>query len=111
MRQAMSASAAAQAAYLDEHRQADNAGAAIVKALGIYPPGSYVRLASNEIGIVIRRGRRANEPVVASIVSKTGAPLGEPSIRDVRHPQHEIIGAVAPHEVRVRLNLERLLRL
>lgn len=110
-RQAMAATAAAKAAYLDENQQADEAGAAIIKALGIYPPGSYVRLANTEIGIVLRRGRRANEPVVASIVGKSGTPLGEPAMRDIRQKACEITGGVAPHDVKLRLNLERLLQL
>ena len=111
VRQAMAGTAAAKAAYLDENQQADEAGAAIIKALGIYPPGSYVRLASTEIGIVLRRGQRANEPVVASIVGKSGAPLGEPAMRDIRQKAFEITGGVAPHDVKLRLNLERLLQL
>ncbi|HMC14887.1 MAG TPA: phosphohydrolase, partial [Albitalea sp.] len=111
LRQAMAATAAAKAAYLDEHQQADEAGAAIIKAVGIYPPGSYVRLASNEVGVVLRRGRRANEPLVASVISRAGTPLGEPAIRDTRIKPHEISGGVAPHEVKIRLNLERLMQL
>jgi HD-GYP domain-containing protein (c-di-GMP phosphodiesterase class II) len=110
-RQALSATAAAQAAYLDEHQRADEAGAAIIKAVGIYPPGSCVRLASHEIGVVLRRGQRADAPVVARIVGKSGAPLGEPAMRDIHQPAQEITGGVAPHEVKLRLNLERLLRL
>ena len=46
---ALSATAAAKAAYLDEHGQPDEAGSAIIKATGLYPPGSYVRLASGEL--------------------------------------------------------------
>jgi HD-GYP domain-containing protein (c-di-GMP phosphodiesterase class II) len=111
MRQAMPATAAAKAAYLDEHQKADEAGAAIIKGVGIYPPGSYVRLASNEVAVVLRRGPRANEPKVASIVSKSGTPLGEPAVRDIRLKAHEITGGVAPHDVKLRLNLERLLQL
>ena len=111
LRQALPATAAAKAAYLDENKQADEAGAAIIKALGIYPPGSYVRLASSEVAVVLRRGRRANEPRVASIVSRTGTPLGEPAVRDTRIKGHEITGGVAPHEVMVRINLERLIQL
>jgi HD-GYP domain-containing protein (c-di-GMP phosphodiesterase class II) len=111
MRQALPATAAARAAYLDENQKADEAGAAIIKALGIYPPGSYVRLASSEVAIVLRRGRRANEPIVASVISKSDTPLGEPAVRDTKLKQHEITGGVAPHDVKLRLNLERLIRM
>jgi HD-GYP domain-containing protein (c-di-GMP phosphodiesterase class II) len=109
-RQAMSATAAAKAAYLDENQQADEAGSAIVKALGIYPPGSSVRLASGEVGVVVRRGKRANEPVVASVIGRSGTPC-EPVVRDTRLPGFAIGAGVAPHEVKLRLNLSRLLQL
>lgn len=110
-RQAMPAIAAAKAAYLDENQKADEAGAAIIKGVGIYPPGSYVRLASTEIAIVLRRGLRANEPKVASIISRNGTPLGEPSMRDIRQKAFEITGGVPPHDVKIRLNLQKLLQL
>lgn len=109
-RQAMSATAAAKAAYLDENQQADEAGAAIIKGLGIYPPGSCVRLASGEVGVVVRRGQRANEPVVASVIGRSGAPC-EPVLRDTRQAGLAIGAGVAPHEVKLRLNVSRLLQL
>jgi hypothetical protein len=108
---ALSGAAAAQAAYLDELRQADEAGGAIIKATGIYPPGSYVRLASGEVAVVLRRGPRANEPLVASVLSRAGTPLGEPALRNTRVPSHAVTAGVAPRDVRLRLNMERLLRL
>ena len=35
-----------------------------VKILGLYPPGCFVRLASNELGLVVKRGSRVDTPVV-----------------------------------------------
>lgn len=110
-RKALSATAAAQAAYLDENEQADEAGAAIIKATGLYPPGTYVRLGSGEIALVLRRGRRANEPKVVSIVGREGLALGAPAVRDTRLPPHNVTGSVPPHEVKVRVNLERMVAL
>jgi hypothetical protein len=111
LREPMAATAAAKAAYLDENLQADEAGSAIIKAVGIYPPGSFVRLASNEIGVVLRRGRRANEPMVACVVGRSGAPLGEPVIRNTRQSPHQVTAGVSPSEVKLRINLARLLAL
>jgi HD-GYP domain-containing protein (c-di-GMP phosphodiesterase class II) len=111
MRPAQSAAAAAKATYLDEHQQADEAGAAVIKAAGIHPPGSFVKLVSGEVALVLRRGAHAKAPKVASVISRSGTPLGEPAIRDTRMRAHEISGGVAPHEVKVRLNLEKLLKL
>ncbi|HEX3139771.1 MAG TPA: phosphohydrolase, partial [Rhizobacter sp.] len=110
-RPALAASAAVKAAYLDEHQQADEAGKAIIQTTGIYPPGSYVRLGSGELAVVLRRGPHAKAPKVASIISKSGGVLGEPVLRDTRVNPHDVVGGVAPHEVKVRLNMEKLLRL
>jgi HD-GYP domain-containing protein (c-di-GMP phosphodiesterase class II) len=107
-RPAMSATAAAKAAYLDENNQADEAGSAIIKATGIYPPGSLVRLGNGEIAVVLRRGRQANEPAVVSVVSASGTPLGVPAPRNTRVKPHDVHGGVAPHEVKLRLSLEML---
>jgi HD-GYP domain-containing protein (c-di-GMP phosphodiesterase class II) len=110
-RPALAASAAVKAAYLDEHQQADEAGKAIIQATGIYPPGSYVKLSSGELAVVLRHGAHAKAPKVASIVSKSGTPLVEPTLRDTRLRPHDVTGGVAPHEVKVRLNMEKLVRL
>jgi hypothetical protein len=110
-RPAQAATSAAKAAFLDERQQADQAGAAILKAVGLHPPGSYVKLVSGEIALVLRRGVQPKTPKVASVISRSGTPLGEPAIRDTRLRAHEVAGSVAPGEVKVRLNLERLLKL
>jgi len=110
-RPALAASAAVKAAYLDEHQQADEAGKAVIQATGIYPPGSYVKLGSGEVAVVLRRGSHAKTPKVASIVSKSGTVLVEPVLRDTRVRPHDVTGGVAPHEVKVRLHMEKLLRL
>lgn len=110
LRPALSATAAAKAAYLDENQRPDEAGAAIIKAMGLYPPGSYVQLASSELAVVLRRGGRANEPKVASIVGKSGTPLGEPTVRDTRLRTYEVKNSVAPKDVRVKFSLPKLLQ-
>lgn len=110
-RPAMSATAAAKAAYLDENGQPDEAGSAIIKAVGLYPPGCLVRLASQEIAVVLRRGRRANAPTVAAIVNPAGVVLASPALRSTHMPAHAVTGGVAPHEVKVRLNPQRLLQM
>ncbi len=108
-RQAMTATAAGRAAYLDENQQTDQAGTAIIKAVGIYPPGCFVKLATGEIAIVLKRGSRSNAPLVASVVGGKGLPLSNPMLRDTRHKANEVTGTAAPHEVRVRLSIADLL--
>lgn len=110
-RKALSATAAAKAIYTDELKQPDEAGGAILKAVGLYPPGSFVRLGNGEVALVLARGRRANEPVAASIIGREGLPLGEPVLRDTRLPPFNTTGGVAPHEVKVMVPMERMLKM
>lgn len=107
----MAVTAAMQASYYDEEQQVDQAGASLVKTLGVYPPGSFVRLASKEIGVVIRRGVTATTPRVAVVTNRDGMPTGEPIPRDTGMPPWKITGAIPWRDVRVTLPLERLLAL
>ena len=108
-RSPMPVTAALQASYYDEEHQVDEAGAALVKTLGVYPPGAFVRLASQEVGVVVRRGTTATTPRVAVLTNRDGMPTGEPIPRESGMPPWKITGVVAFKDVRVKLPLERLL--
>jgi hypothetical protein len=110
-RQALSGAAAARAVFLDEAGKPDEAGAALIKTVGLYPPGSIVRLANGEVGIVFKRGFSANEPLVAALIGKSGSPLSNPVPRDTRLATQAIAASLAPAEFKLRVNLEALLKL
>jgi hypothetical protein len=110
-RNAMSGAAAARAVFLDELGQPDEAGAALIKTVGLYPPGSIVRLANGEVGIVFKRGFSANEPLVAALIGKSGSPLSNPVPRDTRLASQAITASLAPAELKLHVNLEALLKL
>lgn len=107
----MSVTSAMQASYYDETKSMDEAGAALVKALGIYPPGAWVKLTSGEIGVVVRRGASAAAPKVAVLLNRTGMATGEPIPRDTAQPAWKIVSPVAHKDIQVRLPLEKLLAL
>jgi HD-GYP domain-containing protein (c-di-GMP phosphodiesterase class II) len=107
----MSPVQAAREACLGAGGVPDEVGGALLKAVGLYPPGSFVELASGELGIVVARGRRANLPYVASLVSAAGTPLGEPALRDTIDRRHAVRAAVPPGQVRVRPPHDRLMAL
>lgn len=104
-----SPASAMQASYFDENRQIDEAGAALIKAVGIYSPGSFVRLATNEIAVVIKRGTNTTTPRVAILINRTGMPTGELIVRDTSQREFRIMSGMAHREVKVKINLERLL--
>jgi HD-GYP domain-containing protein (c-di-GMP phosphodiesterase class II) len=107
----MSPVQAAREACLGAAGVPDEVGGALLKAVGLYPPGSFVELANGEIGIVVARGRRANLPYVASLVSTSGNPLGEPALRDTIESRYNVKAAVSASLVKVRPQHERVLAL
>lgn len=107
----ISPAAAMQACYFDENKQVDETGAALIKAVGIYQPGSFVRLATDEVAIVIKRGFNTSTPRVAVLISRSGMPIMEPTIRDTSTRDYRVIASVPHREVKVQVNLERLLPL
>jgi HD-GYP domain-containing protein (c-di-GMP phosphodiesterase class II) len=110
-RPAKSPASAMQASYFDENRQIDETGAALIKALGIYTPGTYVRLATDEIAVVIKRGANSTTPRVAIIINRAGMPTGELIGRDTSKREFRIVSGVPQADVKVKINLDRLLAL
>lgn len=100
---------AAREACLGADGVPDEIGGALLKAVGLYPPGSFVALANGETGIVIGRGRRANLPVVAALVAPSGAPIGTPALRDTLDKRYAVKSAVSVDAVKVIPPHDRLM--
>jgi HD-GYP domain-containing protein (c-di-GMP phosphodiesterase class II) len=107
-RPASSATVAAQAALLDEGGHTDEAGQALIRTLGLYPPGVWVKLQCGEVAMVLRRTQVAKAPIVVSLVSRSAMPLAVPALRNTKLPDYAVTGAVAPAQVKVRPNLDLL---
>ena len=107
-RKGLSARAAVRAHYLEMQRQNSPLGALLVKHLGMYLPGSYVRLQNGEVAVVTRSTGQVNRPVVMAVVGKDGIALSTPTVRDTALPQHAVIDAVSPDQVKVRLDPARV---
>ena len=90
----------------DRDGRPDQIGAALLKSVGLYPPGSFVQLVNGETGIVVARGKQANLPMVAVLRSQTGVPLVSPSLRDTADKRHavkcgvgvEAVNVLPPHD-------------
>lgn len=108
-RKAFSPHRAARDACLGANGLPTALGAVFIKTLGVHIPGSHVRLANGELGVVVRRGRKANAPWVMSLLGRHGMPLGEPALRDTSDPGLGVVGGVAPEEVKVRIHPAKLL--
>ena len=110
-RKPMSPSLAMKTLYFDEQKQVDEAGAAIIKAVGIYSPGSYVRLGSSETAVVVRRGANTASPLVAVVLNRYNQPHNELTLRDTSVPEFRVLNSLAPQDVGARLNIQRLMAL
>lgn len=105
----MSPVQAAREAVLGPDGKPDEVGAAMLRGVGMYPPGGFVQLSSGEVGIVLARGQRANLPVVASLVSASGEVLLQPLLRECGEGRHTVQRSLRPDMVKVLPPHSRLL--
>ncbi len=82
--------------------------AAIVKEVGIFPPGQLVCLKSGEQAVVVRRTENASMPMVASITDRHGMPSVNTVVRDTSRPEFAIASADGDMALLERLPPERL---
>ena len=82
--------------------------AAIIKEYGIYPPGNFVRLASGELAVVIRRGENAHAPIAAAITSRSGVPATSSIRRDTADGAFAIKALLPERSLTQRMPPERL---
>jgi HD-GYP domain-containing protein (c-di-GMP phosphodiesterase class II) len=53
---------------------------ALVKVVGLCPPGTFVRLDSGEVAVVVKRSSKANQPLVAIVTNAEGELLRIPRL-------------------------------
>ena len=82
--------------------------AALIKEFGVYPPGTCVRLASGEVGLVVRRGPATNTPVVAAVTNRHGDAMMEPVRRATTAKEHAIVDVLDEKALKVRVTREQL---
>lgn len=81
---------------------------AVIKECGLYPPGCFVKLASGELAVVIRRGAKPKEPLVAALTNANGEPLARPVQRDTAQAARAIVTTVAEKAVTVQVSADLL---
>jgi HD-GYP domain-containing protein (c-di-GMP phosphodiesterase class II) len=65
---------------------------ALIKSVGVHPPGELVQLRSGEIAIVTRRATKGPAPLVACLSKPNGQPTVETAVRDTSQPEFAITG-------------------
>lgn len=108
-RDAASPALAARDACLGPAGVPDAVGATMLRVLGLYPPGTFVALASGEVGVVVRRGDKAHTPMVAALRRADGGVYMPPVCRDTSLRTHAVTRGLRATAVRVRVNPLRTL--
>jgi hypothetical protein len=75
----------------------------LIRELGIYPLGSFVRLADGEIGVVTGKTLSPTAPYVHALIGPRGAPLDLPLRRDTRADLHAIREVLSPEQAGVKV--------
>ncbi len=88
----------------------DPVGFALVRAIGLCPPGTYVRMDSGETAVVLRRSAKANHPLVAMLISRKGDTFVPPRLHRTATSSPLIQAALTQDAVKVRVNHQSLLR-
>ena len=93
--------------FLDRGKLIDAGLAAhFIKDIGVYPPGTLVKLNNGEIAIVSHQTSKSNMPVVHALFGPFGAPLPNPIKRDTSINQFAIHEIVDPTKINLRLDLQ-----
>jgi len=72
----------------------DDVGRSIVHELGLFPPGTLVRLADDSTAIALRRGENPGDPQVAVIFGPDGKKPPSPFAVDTRQPEWAVVSAL-----------------
>jgi HD-GYP domain-containing protein (c-di-GMP phosphodiesterase class II) len=82
------------AAQLFKEEQGGPVAAALIKALGVYPPGDFVRLKNGETAIVAHRATMASATVTVALLGVNGKLIPGAPRRDAAQAEFAIAGPV-----------------
>lgn len=95
--------------FLERGQGVDALLAAVsIKELGIYPPGTLVRLNNGEIGVVSEKGENANKPIVHVLVGSQGVRTASPIKRNTDINELFTIKEVLSAEASVNFSMQQV---
>lgn len=106
-----SATESARSVIANASAKTDEIGHALVRAVGLCPPGTYVRLDTDETAVVLRRSGLHNQPYVAIIAKPNGELVPSPRLHATADSKPHIRSALPASAIRARLNHFQILRL
>jgi hypothetical protein len=82
--------------------------AQLIKEFGIFPPGCFVKLASGETALVVKRGNHANTPIACAVTNRNGDALATPLRRDTANAEFAIASTLPDKAVLVQVPMNKL---
>lgn len=94
--------------FLSKNKEIDpNLAPYFIKNIGLYPPGTFVKLKNDEIAVVVKKGDNPSNPVVTAVLNKMGMPPDTILIRDTANPFFGIKEAVHKETAGANLSMQR----
>ncbi len=93
------------------HGQPSQVGQMLLKVVGLFPPGTFVQLDNQVVGVVLRRGRQDNCPEVALVLDAKGQRIRPPTLHVCAGASPAINAALPAAKVQERLNHHLILQL
>ena len=93
---------------LFQQRPGDPLAMAMIKTVGIHPPGSLLTLCTGEVCVAIRRPVKGTQPLVATLSDRAGRPLGQTHRRDTAQPEFAVQGPLQDAKAFPRVLPERV---
>ena len=91
--------------------QTDPMAHAIVATVGLCPPGTFVHMDNDELGIVVKRSAQANLPYIAIVGDAQGELLSTPRLHNPAEGGAQIGSALPAASVRAQLKHAEVLQL
>ncbi|MDD5031116.1 MAG: phosphodiesterase [Rhodoferax sp.] len=110
-REGRSAAASAQDILQGNVNQSSTIGQALVRMVGLSPPGTFVQLDDERIAIVTRRSKTVNQPDVTAVMQADGTLIRPPQLLSTEHKEPDIRAALLSSAVPERINHHLILRL
>ncbi|MDB5815218.1 MAG: hypothetical protein JWN23_2335 [Rhodocyclales bacterium] len=96
------------ALYVQENKYNNKLVGLLIKEIGLYPPGAFVKLKNGDIAVVSKRATANTPPLVHSFINGKGLPMLEPMWRDATRPEFAIVTALPRDAVATKADLVKI---
>ena len=92
-------------------QQDDDVAVALMRTVGLCPPGTFVQLTNGDTAVVLRRSERVNFPLVASVADAHGEALDAPVLYHTVRGHPQVAAALTRSAVTTNINHHMMVRL